>query len=71
MQLEAWTRLSGLTGLTLRDVAASHHETLLAVLPRAAPLRSLVLDDDSVSGLAAAGVCDGPWWLASKCSICA
>jgi hypothetical protein len=56
MQLEAWTRLSGLTGLTLRGVAASHRGTLLAVLPRATPLRSLVLDDDSVSGLAAAGV---------------
>ena len=69
MQLEGWTRLSGLTGLTLRDVAVSHRGTLLAVLPRATPLRSLVLDDDSVSGLAAAGGKD-PGCEQAKHHIC-
>ena len=43
MQLEDWTRLSGLTGLTLRRVEESHHDTLAAVLPRLTTLRLLVL----------------------------
>ncbi len=43
MQLEAWTQLSGLTGLTLRRTKDSHHSTLAAVLPRLTALRSLVL----------------------------
>ena len=55
MQLEDWTRLSGLTGLTLRGVKESHHGMLTAVLPRMTALRSLVLADDSIAGLPAAG----------------
>jgi hypothetical protein len=43
MQLVAWTRLSGLTGLTLRRTRDSHHRTLAAVLPRMTALQSLVL----------------------------
>ena len=43
MQLEAWTQLSGLTGLTLRCTRDSHHRTLAAVLPRMTALQSLVL----------------------------
>jgi hypothetical protein len=43
MQLEDWTRLSGLTDLTLRYTCDSHHRTLAAVLPRLTTLRSLVL----------------------------
>jgi hypothetical protein len=43
MQLEDWTLLSGLTGLTLRNNRDSHHGTLAAVLPRLTTLRSLVL----------------------------
>ena len=57
MQLEDWTRLSGLTGLTLRGVKESHHGTLIAVLPRMTALRSLVLANDSIAGLPAAGEC--------------
>jgi hypothetical protein len=45
MQLEEWTRLSGLTYMTLRLIRRSHHTMLIAVLPRLTALRSLVLDD--------------------------
>ena len=55
MQLEDWSRLSGLTGLTLRHVKESHHGTLAAVLPRMTALRSLVLADVSRPGLPEAG----------------
>lgn len=55
VQLEDWTRLSGLTGLTLRGVRDSHHGTLAAVLPRLTALRSLALVDGSQSGLPEAG----------------
>jgi hypothetical protein len=57
MQLGDRTRLSGLTGLTLRGVGDSHHGTLVAVLPRMTALRSLVLADDSTAGLPATGGC--------------
>ena len=44
MQLEDWTRLSGLTSLTLHAKRqGSYHLTLAAVLPRLTTLRSLVL----------------------------
>jgi hypothetical protein len=49
-QLEDWTRLSGLTGLTLRGVREGHHGTLAAVLPRMTALQSLVLADVSHQG---------------------
>ena len=55
MQLEDWTQLSALTGLTLRDARESHHGTLAAVLPRLTALQSLVLADDSHQGLPGAG----------------
>jgi hypothetical protein len=55
MQLEDWTRLSGLTGLALRGVRASHHGTLAAVLPRLTELRSLVLEKHGEEQLRAAG----------------
>jgi hypothetical protein len=55
MQLEDWSRLSGLTGLMLRHVKGSHHGTLAAVLPRLTALRSLVLADVSRPGLPAPG----------------
>lgn len=56
MQLDPWTRLGGLTGLTLQEVAVGHRGTLVAVLPRLTALQALVLDDDGVSGLSAASV---------------
>ncbi len=55
MQLEDWTRLCGLTGLTLRGVRESHHGTLAATLPRMTALRSLVLDNHGNEQLRAAG----------------
>ena len=55
MQLEDWTRLSGLTGLTLRGVRESHHGTLAATLPRLTALRSLVLENHGDEQLRAAG----------------
>jgi hypothetical protein len=55
MQLDNRTRLSGLTGLTLRRAMQGHKDTLAAVLPRLTALQSLVIDDDGVSGLLAAG----------------
>jgi hypothetical protein len=44
MQLEDWTKLSGLTHLSLRCVYHAYG-TLPAVLPRLTTLRSLVVDD--------------------------
>ena len=55
MQLEDWTRLSGLTGLTLRGVREGHHGTLAAALPRLTALRSLVLENHGDEQLRAAG----------------
>jgi hypothetical protein len=43
MRLKDWTRLSGLTHLTLRCSGDDHAHTLLAMLPRMTTLRSLVL----------------------------
>jgi hypothetical protein len=43
MQLDDWTQLSGLTGLTLRRTKNSHNGTLIAVLPQLTTLQSLVL----------------------------
>jgi hypothetical protein len=59
MQLEEWTRLGGLSGLTLCAVKTSHHATLVAVLPRLTGLCSLVLKHhvDCVDGLQATGAC--------------
>jgi hypothetical protein len=42
MQLEDWTRLSGLTHLSLADIKRFHHPTLAAVVPRLTTLQSLV-----------------------------
>ena len=53
-QLEDWTRLSRLTGLTLGYVKEGHHGTLAAVLPRLTALQPLVLADGSHPGLPAA-----------------
>ncbi len=57
VQLEDWMRLSKLTGLTLRGARESHRGTLVAVLPRMTALRSLVLADNSIPALPAAGKC--------------
>ena len=43
MQLADWMRLSGVTGLTLRCSGDIRPGTLLAVLPRLTPLRSLTV----------------------------
>jgi hypothetical protein len=62
-QLEGWARLSGLTGLTLRNITENHHyhhhRTLATVLPLLTALQSLVLDDDTSPGMLsdAAGGC--------------
>jgi hypothetical protein len=55
IQLEDWTWLNGLTGLTLGCVKEGHHDSLAAVLLRMTALRSLVLADVSRPGLPAAG----------------
>jgi hypothetical protein len=40
MQLDDWTQLSGLTGLTLRHNDVCHSDTLVAMPPRLTSLRS-------------------------------
>ena len=70
IQLEDWTRLNGLTGLTLGCVKEGHHGTLAAMLPRLTALQSLVLADGSHPGLPVAGEhccsdCNDPQYMST------
>lgn len=64
MQLEDWTRLAGLTALSLRGAREEHHGTLIAVLPRMTRLRSLSLPDCQPPGLAD----EGRWPAPAQCT---